>query len=82
MTIDSAAAGTLPAPRPRPDERARTLLAAYPHIANCHTCLGYTCDHLTELPPLDLLIAALAHHDSSHRHDLIHGPGQHFTACI
>jgi hypothetical protein len=82
MTTDTtAAAPAVPIPRTDPDQVARTLLAAYPHVANCSPCLGYTLDHLTELPPLGLLIAVLAHHDSSHRYDVIHGPGQHFTPC-
>ena len=83
MTTDTTAtAPAIPTQWADVDQAARMLLAGYPHIAGCHPCLGYTRDHLTELPPVDVLIAALAHHDSGHRYDLIHGPAQHFTPCI
>jgi hypothetical protein len=81
MTIEAAAPPAVPAPRAHPDDTARTLLAGYRHVAECQACLDYTRAHLTELPPVDVLIAALAHHDSGHRYDLIHGPAQHFTPC-
>ncbi|HET9657399.1 MAG TPA: hypothetical protein VFP72_18750 [Kineosporiaceae bacterium] len=75
MTVDTAA--TDPAQAPAADT-ARLVLGGYPHVARCQSCLAYTRDHLDDLAPVDVLIAALAYHDSCHRQDPLHGPGQHF----
>lgn len=81
MTTDTTPT-SVPAPRAHPDDGARPLLASYPHVAACPACLGYAGDHLAGLSALDVLIAVLAHHDSGHRFDLIHGPGRHFAPVI
>ncbi|HET9657471.1 MAG TPA: hypothetical protein VFP72_19120 [Kineosporiaceae bacterium] len=72
----------LDACEPRPEatgvDPAR-LLAPYPHVARCHSCRGYAADWLPLREPADVLVAALAHHDSGHRHDLLQAVSQHFA---
>jgi hypothetical protein len=77
MTVGTAAID--PAQPPAADA-ARLVLGGYPHVAGCPACLAYARDHLDDLAPVDVLIAALAYHDSCHRHDPVHGPGQHFMS--
>lgn len=45
------------------------LLAPYPHVANCRLCREYVGEYLDDHPRMQVLIAALDHHDSAHAND-------------
>jgi hypothetical protein len=45
------------------------LLAAYPHVAQCPRCREYAAEYLADNPPMQVLAAALDHHDSAHSSD-------------
>jgi hypothetical protein len=64
--------------RPAGDGRAQPL-AAYPHIVGCATCRSYAADYLPTPPAPDVVTAALAYHDSTHRHDPLDPANQSFA---
>jgi hypothetical protein len=63
-------------------EQTDALLAGYRHVARCEACHDYAARYLMLVSPVDVLIATLAHHDSSHRYDLIDGPGRRFSDSV
>jgi hypothetical protein len=85
----ASAASSTPAPRvpaparpPQADLDPRHTLAAYPHIASCPSCVHYAADYLRLHPAPQVVIAALAHHDSCHRHDPLCPASQYFAATF
>ena len=50
------------------DEVSRWL-SAYPHVAGCAECRCYALEHWPDHSPEEVVVAALALHDSGHRHD-------------
>jgi hypothetical protein len=45
------------------------LLSAFPGLSCCPLCVAYTSAHLASHSGIDVLSAALAHHDSAHMND-------------
>jgi len=57
----------------------RRILQPYPHVAGCPACREYADDRITLVPATELIVAVLAHHDSSHRNDPLVLASQHFA---
>ena len=71
-----------PALPPLTELDPRGVLAAYPHIASCPSCGDYAADYLPSCSTAQVVIAALAYHDSGHRHDPLCSASQHFAATF
>lgn len=81
MTTGQAATGA-PVLSPAPPNGADLLLAAYPHIAGCPSCRRYAAEWAALRSPVDIVIAALAHHESGHTFDPLTTVTQHFASPV